>query len=98
MFSFGYYAPVKRLARRIVSEMTYIVSSGTLNPLRLILSSVDQLGGQSTRLSISFVTVMCCGSLLRCVDIVCAELVIQFHSTKLLQNILCRLQAEHVSV
>jgi len=69
--------------------MTYIVSGGTLNPLRLILSSVavhflDQLSGQSARLSISFVTVICCELLLRCVDIVCAELVIQFHSTRLL--------------
>jgi len=35
MFSFGRFVPVKRLAGKIVSKMTYIVSSGTLNLAQL---------------------------------------------------------------
>jgi len=35
MSSFGCFAPVKRLAVKMVSEMTYVVLSGTLNPAQI---------------------------------------------------------------
>jgi len=38
VFSFECFAPVKRLPEKIVSEMTYEMSSGVLNPFSALVN------------------------------------------------------------
>jgi len=45
MFSFGCFGPVKRLAVKIVSEITNDVSSGTFQPTQLTSCSSIQAAG-----------------------------------------------------
>jgi len=55
LFVFGFLAPVKRLVRKMVSKMTYIVSSGTSNSTILIY--LHQYIFSARRIGCSYISV-----------------------------------------